>query len=59
MIEAPSLARPWLLEGRHKETIASLAPVREFFPQDATVIPGQSRPISNSRCAIFADLIAP
>lgn len=45
MIQAPSPALPWLLEGRHKETIATLARVRNFLPEDATIIPGHGRPM--------------
>jgi cyclase len=45
MIQAPSPALPWLLEGRHKETIATLNRVREFLPEDATIIPGHGRPM--------------
>jgi hypothetical protein len=45
MIQAPSPSLPWLLEGRHKETIAILARVREFLPEDATIIPGHGRPM--------------
>src|SRR6201992_1142578 len=39
MIQAPSPALPWLLEGRHTETIATLTRVRDFLPKDATIIP--------------------
>jgi len=46
MIQAPSPALPWLLEGRHKETMATLARVRDFLPEDATIIPGHGRPMS-------------
>ena len=45
MIQAPSPALPWLLEGRHKETIATLARVREFLPEGAIIIPGHGRPM--------------
>jgi cyclase len=45
MIQAPSPALPWLLEGRHKETIETLARVRDFLPDDATIIPGHGRPM--------------
>jgi glyoxylase-like metal-dependent hydrolase (beta-lactamase superfamily II) len=45
MIQAPSPALPWLLEGRHKETIATLTRVRDFLPEDATIIPGHGRPM--------------
>ncbi|WP_460903052.1 MBL fold metallo-hydrolase [Paraburkholderia jirisanensis] len=45
MIQAPSPALPWLLEGRHRETIATLSRVREFLPEDATIIPGHGRPM--------------
>jgi glyoxylase-like metal-dependent hydrolase (beta-lactamase superfamily II) len=45
MIQAPSPALPWLLEGRHRETIATLTRVRDFLPEDATIIPGHGRPM--------------
>ena len=45
MIQAPSPALPWLLEGRHKETIVTLTRVRDFLPEDATIIPGHGRPM--------------
>jgi len=45
MIQAPSPALPWLLEGRHKDTMATLARVRDFLPEDATIIPGHGRPM--------------
>ena len=45
MIQAPSPALPWLLEGRHKETMTTLARVRDFLPEDATIIPGHGRPM--------------
>lgn len=45
MIQAPSPALPWLLEGRHTETIATLARLRKFLPDDATIIPGHGRPM--------------
>lgn len=48
MIQAPSPALPWLLEGRHKEAIATLARVRDFLPDDAIIIPGHGRPMRPS-----------
>lgn len=45
MIQAPSPALPWLLEGRHKDTMTTLARVRDFLPEDATIIPGHGRPM--------------
>jgi hypothetical protein len=33
MIQAPSPALPWLLEGRHRETIETLTKVRDFLPK--------------------------
>jgi glyoxylase-like metal-dependent hydrolase (beta-lactamase superfamily II) len=45
MIQAPSPALPWLLEGRHHDTIETLSRVRDFLPQDATIIPGHGRPM--------------
>jgi cyclase len=48
MIQAPSPALPWLLEGRHRDTIDTLTRVREFLPEDATIIPGHGRPMKPS-----------
>jgi glyoxylase-like metal-dependent hydrolase (beta-lactamase superfamily II) len=31
---------PWLLDGKHEEVLATMKKVREFLPDDATVIPG-------------------
>ncbi len=45
MIQAPEPALPWLLEGRHQETIITLKKVRDFLPEDATIIPGHGRPM--------------
>jgi glyoxylase-like metal-dependent hydrolase (beta-lactamase superfamily II) len=45
MIQAPSPALPWLLEGRHHDTIETLSRVRDFLPEDATIIPGHGRPM--------------
>ena len=45
MIQAPSPALPWLLEGRHRDTIETLTKVREFLPEEATIIPGHGRPM--------------
>jgi cyclase len=45
MIQAPSPALPWLLEGRHHDTIETLSRVQSFLPDDATVIPGHGRPM--------------
>jgi cyclase len=33
MIQAPAPALPWLLEGRHRETIETLTKVRDFLPE--------------------------
>jgi glyoxylase-like metal-dependent hydrolase (beta-lactamase superfamily II) len=45
MIQAPAPALPWLLEGRHHDTIATLNRVLEFLPEGATIIPGHGRPM--------------
>lgn len=45
MIQAPSPALPWLLEGRHRDTMTTLARVRDFLPEDAVIIPGHGRPM--------------
>ena len=46
MIQAPPPALPWLLEGRHTETIATLTKLQEFLPADATIIPGHGKPMT-------------
>jgi cyclase len=38
---APAL--PWLLEGGHRESLATMKKVRAFLPEDAKVIPGHGR----------------
>lgn len=45
MIQAPAPALPWLLEGRHRETVETLTKVRDFLPEDATIVPGHGRPM--------------
>ncbi len=51
MIQAPEPALPWLLEGRHKETIATLKKVRDFLPDTAMIIPGHGRPMTKDEIA--------
>lgn len=46
MIQAPSPALPWLLEGRHHDTIETLSRVKAFLPEDAIIIPGHGKPMS-------------
>lgn len=46
MIQAPKPALPWLLEGRHQETISTLKKVKEFLPDTATIIPGHGKPMT-------------
>ena len=43
---APPPALPWLLEGGHRESLATMKKVRAFLPADATVIPGHGRPMT-------------
>jgi len=45
MLQAPPPAFPWLLEGRHQETIATLRKFHDFLDDDATVIPGHGQPM--------------
>ena len=45
MVQAAPPAIPWLLEGRHPETIATLEAVRAFLPATATIIPGHGKPM--------------
>ncbi|MBT8446625.1 MAG: MBL fold metallo-hydrolase [Gammaproteobacteria bacterium] len=48
MVQAAPPAIPWLLEGRHTETIATLEAVRAFLPETATIIPGHGKPMPGS-----------
>ncbi len=43
---APPPALPWLLEGGHRESLATMKKVRAFLPADAIVIPGHGRPMT-------------
>ena len=45
MIQSPSPALPWLFEGHDRDTIETLTKVRDFLPEDATIIPGHGRPM--------------
>ncbi len=38
-------ALPWLLEGGHQESLGTMKKVREFLPEDATVVPGHGIPM--------------
>ena len=40
---APPPALPWLLEGGHRESLATMKKVRAFLPSDAVVVPGHGR----------------
>lgn len=44
-LQAPPPAIPWLLEGRYRDTIATLQRIKDFLPADATIIPGHGRPM--------------
>ncbi len=41
----PPPALPWLLEGGHRESLATMKKVRAFLPPDTTVVPGHGRPM--------------
>ena len=38
-------ALPWLLEGHHRESLATLKKIRDFLPEDATIVPGHGWPM--------------
>ena len=42
LVAAPP-ALPWLLEGGHRESLATMKKVRAFLPSDAIVVPGHGR----------------
>ncbi len=44
MLQAPPPALPWLLEGQHPKTVATLKRVKQFLPANATIIPGHGGP---------------
>ena len=35
---------PWLTEGGHLDSLVTLRKIRDFLPDDATIIPGHGRP---------------
>jgi glyoxylase-like metal-dependent hydrolase (beta-lactamase superfamily II) len=43
---APAL--PWLLDGRHEEVLATMKKIRDFLPDDATVVPGHFGPVKKA-----------
>ena len=42
---APPPALPWLLEGGHRKSLATMKKVRAFLPEDATIVPGHGIPM--------------
>ncbi len=42
-VVAPSPALPWLLEGHHRESLATLKAIRRFLPHDVHIVPGHGR----------------
>lgn len=43
---ARTLALPWLLEGHHQESLATLKKMRAFLPSDAIIVPGHGVPMT-------------
>ncbi len=41
-------ALPWLLEGHHRESLATLKEIRGFLPDEAIIVPGHGRPMKPS-----------
>jgi glyoxylase-like metal-dependent hydrolase (beta-lactamase superfamily II) len=41
-------ALPWLLEGHHRESLATLKEIRDFLPAEAIIVPGHGRPMKPS-----------
>lgn len=41
--EAPAI--PWLLDGKHAESLATMRRVRAFLPEGAMLVPGHGRPV--------------
>lgn len=39
-------ALPWLLDGRHRESLATMRAVQDSLPADATVVPGHGLPLT-------------
>ncbi len=51
-------ALPWLLDGRHRESIATLRAVQEFLPADATVVPGHGLPLTRDDMTFTIDYLS-
>ncbi len=41
--EPPAI--PWLLDGKHAESLATMKGIRGFLPEDAVIVPGHGRPV--------------
>lgn len=45
MLQAPPPAFPWLLEGRHRETVATLRKLHDVLDDEAVIVPGHGKPM--------------
>lgn len=53
--EAPGV--PWLLEGGAMPSLATMAAVRDFLPEDAIIVPGHGRPTSTEALDFTVDYL--
>ncbi len=51
-------AIPWLLDGRHHESIETMRAVQEFLPADAAVVPGHGLPLSRDDMTFAIDYLS-
>lgn len=48
MVPAEAPITPWLTEGGHLDSLATMRKIAAFLPKDATVVPGHGRPFTMS-----------
>ncbi len=50
-------ALPWLLDGRHRESLATMRAVQESLPANATVVPGHGLPLTRDDMTFTIDYL--
>lgn len=51
-------ALPWLLDGRHRESLATMRAVQESLPANATVVPGHGLPLTRDDMTFTIDYLS-
>ena len=48
VLVSPKPGIPWMLDGRHKEVLATMKMIRDFLPEGATIVPGHYSPLDRN-----------